>query len=115
VEDDIGRDPMVAEVGWAWLTEALETTGAAHRALGGTVTVTTSRTFGLLAREGRRTDTGHETGAEVCEVEVRASWSLAGACAGAALVPHVQAWCAALTHFAGTPPSTPGVVPLRRQ
>jgi hypothetical protein len=112
VEDDIGRDPLVAEVAWAWLTEALDQQSATHRALGGTVTVTSSRTFGLLADEH---PVHGSAGPEICEVEVRASWSLDQPCHGAVLVPHVRAWCSALSHFAGRPPSTPDVLPLRRQ
>jgi hypothetical protein len=42
-------DEMLPRVGWSWLTEALEQHGAAHVALGGTVTQTSSVRFGDIA------------------------------------------------------------------
>jgi hypothetical protein len=113
VEDDIARDPMIAEVAWAWLQESLELHGADPRALGGTVTVTTSRRFGLLASDG---DPSRDplTGSEVCEVEVRASWSLVGPCDDEALLAHLRGWCAAMSQLGGRPPSPPGVVAFPR-
>ena len=49
-------DEMLPTVGWSWLTEALEQNGAAHVALGGTVTQTSSVRFGDIAgpRRDRR-------------------------------------------------------------
>ena len=79
-------DEMLPTVGWSWLTEALEQNGAAHVALGGTVTQTSSVRFGDIAGP-RRTD----------DVELRASWTPAGppnrtgTCAG---TPRRSArWC----------------------
>ncbi|MBL7517723.1 DUF3000 domain-containing protein, partial [Frankia sp. CNm7] len=76
VEPEVATDPMLPEVAWSWLVEALAAHGADARALGGTVTTTTSRRFGLLADDGDSFD-----------VEVRCSWSpdwaeTAGRCAG---------------------------------
>ena len=57
-------DEMLPTVGWSWLTEALEQNGAAHVALGGTVTQTSSVRFGDIAGPRRDDD-----------VELRASWT----------------------------------------
>ncbi|GAA4545712.1 DUF3000 domain-containing protein [Pseudonocardia xishanensis] len=57
-------DEMLPVVAWSWLTEALGGLGAGHRALGGTVTQTSSVRFGDLAGPARDDD-----------VELRASWS----------------------------------------
>jgi len=52
VEPEVAADPMLPEVAWSWLVEALAAHGAGVRALGGTVTTTTSRRFGVLAPDG---------------------------------------------------------------
>jgi hypothetical protein len=75
VEPDIAGDPMLLEVGWSWLMEALESAGAVYTAASGTVTRTTSERFGALS--------GHPVD---CDVELRASWSPQGE-----LAPHLVA------------------------
>ena len=78
-------DEMLPTVGWSWLTEALEQNGAAHVALGGTVTQTSSVRFGDIAGP-RRTD----------DVELRASWTPVGPPIGVDLraTPRRSArWC----------------------
>ncbi len=97
VEEDIGNDPLLPEVGWAWLLDALELRGAAHRAAGGTVTRTASSRFGTMA--------GDEDG---CDVELRCSWTPADEGLGA----HLAAFCDVLCSMAGLPPAQPGVARL---
>ncbi|HVF20416.1 MAG TPA: DUF3000 domain-containing protein [Mycobacteriales bacterium] len=97
VEDDIGNDPLLPEVGWAWLLDALSQRGAEHRAAGGTVTRTASTRFGTMA--------GDEDG---CDVELRCSWTPAGGSLGA----HLSAFCDVLCAMAGLPPAQPGVARL---
>jgi hypothetical protein len=97
VEEDIGNDPLLPEVGWAWLLDALEVRGAAHRAAGGTVTRTASSRFGTMA--------GDEDG---CDVELRCSWTPADEHLGA----HLAAFCDVLCSMAGLPPAQPGVARL---
>jgi hypothetical protein len=97
VDLDIASDPLLPDVGWAWLTEALATAQAHHRAAGGTVTRTTSDRFGALA--------GHPPAAEV---EIRASWSPVDD----DLAPHLVAFGELLCAAAGLPPLPPGVLPL---
>jgi len=97
VDVEIASDPMLPAVGWSWLIDALEASGAGHVAAGGTVTRTTSERFGAL--------TAHPTAAEV---EIRASWSPATDDLGPHLVAFTELMCLA----AGLPPMPPGVVPM---
>ncbi|MGY1712568.1 DUF3000 domain-containing protein [Geodermatophilus sp. SYSU D00758] len=85
-------DAMFSEVAWSWLTDALTESGAAHHAVGGTVTRTASTRFGELAGPEHTVD-----------VEIRASWTAADA----ALDRHLEAWLQVLGNAAGLPP--PGV------
>ncbi len=102
VEAEMAADPSLGEVGWSWLTEALETRGAAHTAAGGTVTRTISSRFGQL-----------EEPEDASEVEVRASWTpLPDDDGQLDLVAHLRAWCDLLCATAGLPP--PGTTALRR-
>ena len=97
VELDIASDPMLTEVAWSWLLEALEERGAQFRAESGTVTRTASQSFGAI---GERPPQG--------DVEVRASWTPATDDIG----PHLQAWSDVLSRIAGLPPWPPGVSSL---
>lgn len=96
VEVDMASDPLLAAVGWTWLTEALTGAGAEATAIGGTVTRTTSERFGALADTPTSAD-----------VEIRASWSPLGD-----LAPHVVAVGELLCHAGGLPPLPPGVTPI---
>ncbi|HEY6425021.1 MAG TPA: DUF3000 domain-containing protein [Pseudonocardiaceae bacterium] len=86
---EFADDPLLPAVGWSWLTDALGSCGAEHRALGGTVTQTSSARFGAIAGPDR-TD----------EIELRASWSPVGDNLGA----HAQAFCELIAAAAGLPP-----------
>ena len=134
VEPEMAGDPLLGEVAWGWLGEALASRGAATHAAGGTVTRTTSSRFGDLSRpasdDGRGStapglagaDPGEEAPTEEAppeeaEVELRASWSpgASGERSGLDedLVAHLAAWCDLLCAVAGLPP--PGVASLPRQ
>jgi hypothetical protein len=95
LESEIASDPLLAQVGWSWLVDALDNNDAAHRAIGGTVTLTTSTRFGDLAGPPATAD-----------LEIRASWTPVGN----GFAAHVRAWCALLASTAGLPP--PGVTSL---
>jgi hypothetical protein len=97
LEPDLAIDTLLPEVGWSWLTEALERHAPDYTALAGTVTQTLSTRFGELA--------GTPT---LADLEIRASWTPAGS----ALAGHGEAWFALLAATAGLPP--PGVTQLRR-
>jgi hypothetical protein len=94
LEPEIAEDPMVGQVAWSWLTEALDARTAGYAEPSGTVT----------------------------RVELRASWSpltdLAEPLAeeeGApdGLAEHLAAWCGTLCAAAGLPPLAAGVSALR--
>ena len=86
-------DEMLPLVAWSWLTEALDQCGAAHVALGGTVTQTSSVRFGDIAGPRRDDD-----------VELRASWTPAGTREGAELHRHAEAFHTLIGTAAGLPP-----------
>jgi len=83
-------DPLLPEVAWSWLVEALESRAEHVTALGGTVTATTSVRYGDISGPPR----AHQ-------LELRASWT---ATTGA-LGTHVEAFCEVLEHAAGLPPT----------
>ncbi|KQR93091.1 MAG: DUF3000 domain-containing protein [Microbacterium ginsengisoli] len=90
LEVDIGVDPMVAEVAWAWLLDALDENGAAYHSPSGTVTKTVSQGFGSLAAEGSGS-----------QLELRASWTPDGP-----FDAHVRAWAEVVCMLAGLPPGS---------
>ncbi len=92
LDESMAGDPLLARVGWSWLTDALEAYGAPYAAAGGTVTQTSSTRFGDIA--------GPETS---IDIELRASWTPLDP----DLLPHVRAWVDVLSAAAGLPP--PGV------
>lgn len=102
VELDIAQDPMLTEVAWSWLVEALDERGAHSRAESGTVTRTASQSFGAIED---RPPSG--------DVEIRASWTPETPDIG----PHLQAWADVLSRVAGLPPLPAGVasLPLARR
>lgn len=89
LEPEMAADPMLTEVGWAWLSEALERHGAAHAHASGTVTRTASESFGDLAAR-------HWSGT----LEIRASWTPLDDRLG----PHLEAWADLLGVAVGLPP-----------
>ncbi|GAA0800184.1 DUF3000 domain-containing protein [Spirilliplanes yamanashiensis] len=95
LEADLAGDPLLPAVAWTWLTDALDTHGAGHTAIGGTITQTTSTRFGALAGPPA-----------AVEIEIRASWTPLTDDLG----DHLEAWCAMLSSTAGLPP--PGVSSL---
>jgi Protein of unknown function (DUF3000) len=110
LEPEIAADPMIGEVGWSWLIEALDARAAGYQQPSGTVTRVVTEGFGAKQDEPVAT-----------EFELRASWSPAWdavsggspAAADFALDGHVAAWCDALCAAAGLPPVIPGVSALR--
>lgn len=97
LEPEMGADPLLPDVGWSWLRDALDDSGVPYRALGGTVTRVVSRSFGSLADKDA-----------AAEMELRASWTVEGA----DLAEHLRLWTDLLCTIAGLPPLPDGVVPL---
>lgn len=97
LEAEFGSDPLLSEVAWSWLAEAL----SAHRldvsSEAGTVTRVISDSFGAMADRPA-----------TVEVEIRASWTPAPDDGGRSLA----AWCDVLCQVAGLPPLPEGVVAL---
>jgi hypothetical protein len=109
IEAEFASDPLLPEVAWAWLGEALATHDVAVRAIGGTVTITSSRRFGVLAADGDSFD-----------VELRCSWSPDWAetayggrqpWTAAGTVAYLAAFADLLGAMVGLPPHVNGVVP----
>ncbi|GAA2742745.1 MULTISPECIES: DUF3000 domain-containing protein [Kitasatospora] len=96
LEPEIAGDPMLSEVGWAWLLDALQAHGAGHSEAGGTVTRCHSQYFGALAERGSST-----------EIELRASWTPSDG----RFERHLAAWGDLLCVCAGLPPVS-AAVPL---
>lgn len=93
-------DPLLREVGWSWLIDALEGHGAAYTAPAGTVTTVASESFGAMSGEPAS-----------AQIEIRASWTpLEG------IAAHVEAWGELLCTAVGLPPVPEGVatMPSRR-
>lgn len=90
LESEIGIDPLLADVAWSWLIDALHARGAAFEAASGTATKTLSKGFGTLSAEG-----------DGAQIELRASWSPSGD-----LTAHVDAWAELVCMLAGLPPGS---------
>jgi hypothetical protein len=96
LEPEIGVDPLLADVAWTWLTDALESRHAGFHSASGTATKTLSKGFGTLAAEG-----------DGAQIELRASWSPEGE-----IAPHVEAWAELVCMLAGLPPGSEGIAML---
>ena len=108
VEPEIAADPLLGEVGWSWLSEALDAHVPGYAVPSGTVTRVITEGFGAKQDE-----------LPLTEFELRASWSPAGPGNSTGdrdlgtldLPAHVSAWCDCLSAAAGLEP--PGTRALR--
>jgi hypothetical protein len=100
VDNQMQEDPLLPEVGWNWLLDSLQSTGAIFSAPSGTVTRVSSASFGKLSP---RSDDS--------EIEIRASWSPQIEKAED-IFSHVQAWCNLMTEVAGLAPLPEGVATI---
>ena len=96
IDPEMANDALLGEVGWSWLTEALDAHGAAYLAPSGTVTKVSSESFGSMAEEEA-----------TAQLEIRASWTPIGD-----IADHVEAWGELLCTASGLPPVPEGVAPL---
>lgn len=90
LEPEIGTDPLLADVAWSWLTDALAAHEAPYHSPSGTSTKTLSKGFGSLADEG-----------DGAQIELRASWTPTANAAA-----HVRAWAELVCMLAGLPPGS---------
>jgi hypothetical protein len=102
VEPELAADPLLGEVGWSWLTEALDTHVPGYAAESGTVTREITEGFGGKDEEPVLTD-----------FQLRASWSPVAADGDLDLAAHVAAWGACIAAAAGLEP--PGTSALDRR
>ena len=103
LEPEIAADPLIGQVGWSWLTEALDARTTGYRQVSGTVTRVVTEGFGT--KQDQPVATGFE---------LRASWSPAEpGPAGPDFGGHLAAWCDALCTASGLPPLPVGVSALR--
>lgn len=103
LEPEMTADPLMNEVGWSWLTEALDARTIGYRMISGTVTTVVTQGFG--SKQDEPISTGFE---------LRASWSpVISEESSAALDGHVAAWSDVVCAAAGLPPVAPGVAALR--
>jgi hypothetical protein len=98
IDTDKAADSLLPDVAWSWLTERLAAHDVDYRALGGTVTITSSNRFGDIAGPPR-----------INEMELRASWTAETA----HTTPHLAAFVDFLAAAAGLPPE--GVSAIRDQ
>jgi hypothetical protein len=96
VDEEMAADPLLGEVGWSWLTDALELHAPRYAAPSGTVTRVITEGY------GSKSDDPPSTG-----FELRASWCPAGDGDGDELAAEiggaVVAWCELLASAAGLP------------
>ena len=103
VEASLAADPLLPQVAWTWLSEALGVPDGATEsqpplgsdvppvlALGGTVTATTSVRYGDIAGPP-----------QAHQLELRASWTASSP----NLSSHLEAFCEVLASAAGLPPA----------
>ncbi len=100
VDPEMASDPLLADVGWSWLQDALERRGAHYTAPSGTVTAVSSKSFGAM-----------EDDPDKAEVEIRASWTPV-LDTGVEILTHVEAWQDLLCMVSGLPLLPDGVVPI---
>lgn len=98
LEVEIGLDPLLADVAWSWLVDALTARGAGFANAGGTATKLLSSGYGTLGKHG-----------DGAQIEVRASWSPTDENFRA----HAEGWGELLGHLAGLPAAEHGVAKLR--
>jgi len=103
VDAEMAIDPLLPEVGWSWLIDALTSHDASYTEPSGTVTSVSSHAFGAMADDPAR-----------AEVEIRASWTPV-LDDGRGLTAHLTAWSDLLCLTAGLPPLPPGVVLMPRR
>ncbi|MEQ6900255.1 DUF3000 domain-containing protein [Nocardioides sp. YIM 152588] len=102
IDASLATDPMLTEVGWTWLMEALHAHRAEHVAASGTVTRVATDSYGTMADEPG-----------TAQLEIRASWTPADP---DRMAPHVEAWAELLCTAGGLEPVPDGVavMPSRR-
>ena len=96
IDPELVSDPLLAGVGWSWLTEASRPTARSTPCPRAASPASASESFGGMADEPL-----------TAQLEVRASWTPVGD-----LTAHVEAWGDLLCTAAGLPPVPEGVATM---
>ncbi|RMB60095.1 DUF3000 domain-containing protein [Tessaracoccus antarcticus] len=102
VDRDMVTDPLLPDVAWSWMTDALAHHNALHRHLAGTVTASYGKGFGDMEDADNR-----------AEVELRCSWTPRLSDEDR-LMGHLNAWQDLLGMVAGMPSMPEGIVNFPR-
>lgn len=94
-EPDVVHDPLVREVAWSWVGDAIESLACTH--VGGTITTTVGESFGTMI--DRPDD---------LVIELRASWT-PDESQSTSIDDHFRAWLTLLETAAGLEPLPEGV------
>jgi hypothetical protein len=97
VEEEMAADPLLGEVGWSWLTDALDLHAPGYGAPSGTVTRVITEGYG--AKSDEPPSTGFELRASWCPADDEIEDEVCGA---------VLAWSDVLAAAAGLPAQPPG-------
>lgn len=104
VEEEMAADPLLGEVGWSWLTGALDLHAPGYGAPSGTVTRVITEGYG--GKEDEPPSTGFELRASWCPADDEIEDEICGA---------VLAWADVLAAAAGLPAQPPGTRALRQR
>ena len=97
VEEEMAADPLLGEVGWSWLTDALDLHAPGYGAPSGTVTRVITEGYGSKAEDPPATS-----------FELRASWCPSDDEIDDEICGAVLAWSDVLAAAAGLPAQPPG-------
>ena len=100
IDLEMASDPLLPEIGWAWLLESLKKNNCQFKNPSGTVTRVASASFGELVERD-----------DDSEIEIRASWTPTNE---VDLAEHVNAWLELLAITAGLEPIPHGVSSISR-
>ena len=104
IDPELVADPLLGEVGWTWLQEALEAHGATWSSASGTVTRVATESFGQMGDEE-----------STAQLEIRASWTPLIDDDQTSLRAHVEAWGELLCTAVGLPPVPEGVTAISQR
>jgi hypothetical protein len=96
VDEEMAADPLLGEVGWSWLIDALDLHAPGYAVPSGTVTRVITEGYGSKSDEP--TSTGFELRASWCPGDGASGQDIADELSGA-----VAAWCELLAAAAGLP------------
>ncbi|MGN6502488.1 MAG: DUF3000 domain-containing protein [Pseudolysinimonas sp.] len=94
LDAEMAQDPVMTDVAWSYLRDALDARSAVYSAASGTATKVLSTGFGDLAGQS-----------DSAQLELRASWTPQES----SIAASVEGWCELLCLLAGLPPTADAV------